>query len=334
MTHAMRLIKLLVLLIVLIIPIVIFAQDFGTGAGGGGGLADPACGDNELIRYDSVGGGLQCAGKATITDTNHFDLNVGQLRLNADEDGDQFLIFESGDTGVLQSPSGDFRFEGIGGTDYALIDGGGGLLRWTSAISGDAWVGISNETEAASQTAFQLHVNADVSSTKILGLYEDCGVSCIERWYVDSGGNTFGDGAFYPSGGNGYFSSNTVQSSANNILQVIGTRQATTPAVAVGIYSNQTPTDDLFKIAVFAHTSGSTEVGAVFANGEHQIGRIQDPAPTENISCVAARVGTMVYVDETDDGARATICVCIDTDDGTTFDWKPIDDLGAVSCEI
>lgn len=54
-------------------------------------------------------------------------------------------------------------------------------------------------------------------------------------------------------------------------------------------------------------------------------------APSEPYACNANNTGAIQYVDDNDDGAIAQICVCMDLDDGSTFDWRKLDDT-ATAC--
>lgn len=73
--------------------------------------------------------------------------------------------------------------------------------------------------------------------------------------------------------------------------------------------------------------------------GDLQIGRIQSTTPAENLACGSTTVGTMIYVDDTDDSAAAQMCVCIATgDDGAgapnAWDWRKMDDLATACTSI
>lgn len=52
-------------------------------------------------------------------------------------------------------------------------------------------------------------------------------------------------------------------------------------------------------------------------------------APSEPHACNNSSVGAIVYVDDTNDSAPGEVCLCVDTDDGSTFDWRSIDDVTA-----
>lgn len=54
--------------------------------------------------------------------------------------------------------------------------------------------------------------------------------------------------------------------------------------------------------------------------------RITGTTPAEPFACGASTVAATVYVDDTDDGGIAYFCVCLDLDDGSTFDWRRMDD--------
>ena len=62
-----------------------------------------------------------------------------------------------------------------------------------------------------------------------------------------------------------------------------------------------------------------------------QIPRIEAAVPAEPFACATSGdpVGAMMYVDDTNDTAAAACCICIDTNDGTTLDWRRCDDNAA-----
>ena len=55
----------------------------------------------------------------------------------------------------------------------------------------------------------------------------------------------------------------------------------------------------------------------------------ESTTPAEPFACAAGTVGMVQYVDDTDDGGAAALCVCLDADDGTTLDWRRVDDNAA-----
>lgn len=65
--------------------------------------------------------------------------------------------------------------------------------------------------------------------------------------------------------------------------------------------------------------------------GALELPKIESATPSETVACADATVGSIVYVDDTDDGASAALCVCVDTNDGSTFDWVRVDD-NATAC--
>jgi len=52
----------------------------------------------------------------------------------------------------------------------------------------------------------------------------------------------------------------------------------------------------------------------------------ESATPAAPATCADPAVGTIVYVDDTDDTGIAYLCVCLDLDDGSTFDWRRVDD--------
>ena len=80
-------------------------------------------------------------------------------------------------------------------------------------------------------------------------------------------------------------------------------------------------------------TSGVTTAGTakLTTNGTLIPGLLQLTAvagntPAEPVACGATTVGTLTYVDDTDDSGVAFMCFCMSTDDGSTFDWRLVDD--------
>lgn len=49
---------------------------------------------------------------------------------------------------------------------------------------------------------------------------------------------------------------------------------------------------------------------------------------TEPFVCNSTKVASETYVDDDDDGLQGVMCICVDLDDGSTFDWRRSDDNG------
>ncbi|MCP4948893.1 MAG: hypothetical protein GY923_15460 [Aestuariibacter sp.] len=58
-----------------------------------------------------------------------------------------------------------------------------------------------------------------------------------------------------------------------------------------------------------------------------QIPVITSASPTEPVACGATTVGTMSYVNDSDDGAAAQVCICAGITNDATYDWVQMKDM-------
>lgn len=61
--------------------------------------------------------------------------------------------------------------------------------------------------------------------------------------------------------------------------------------------------------------------------GGMRVSRTEVASPAEPVACAAGTTGTMVYVNDTDDGAAAELCICAGITNDATYDWVQVKDM-------
>ena len=74
-------------------------------------------------------------------------------------------------------------------------------------------------------------------------------------------------------------------------------------------------------------TTGVGNLDVAAAAGGMRIARIISAAPAEPVACGTTTEGMMSYVNDTNDGAKAQVCICISIPDDATWDWVQIHDM-------
>lgn len=158
--------------------------------------------------------------------------------------------------------------------------------------------GIDNACQIKSSTGVN-YLELDLGAADGIRLGNVAGTTVMNSsfWTIDASGNAAGFGTF----------------AADGLATLSG--GLTVSAGSVALQSGAT-------------VSGSTLVASasVDVSGVVRLVTEESAAPTEPVACSAATTGTIVYVDDTNDAGAAALCVCLDADDGTTLDWRRVDD--------
>lgn len=65
-----------------------------------------------------------------------------------------------------------------------------------------------------------------------------------------------------------------------------------------------------------------------------RIPRVIDAAPAPPVTCAADHAGTIVYVDDSNDGAAAQLCLCAEDTNDATYDWIRLEGLVGGDCTL
>jgi len=95
-----------------------------------------------------------------------------------------------------------------------------------------------------------------------------------------------------------------------------GTTPADTDVLHIDDNSIRPASDLLLDVGSTSNRVNNTYTKTIVVSG------VEGAAPTEPYACSNTTVGAIVYVDDTDDGVPSYYCVCLDMDDGSTFDWR------------
>jgi len=95
-----------------------------------------------------------------------------------------------------------------------------------------------------------------------------------------------------------------------------GTTPADTDVLHIDDNSIRPASDLLLDVGSTSNRVNNTYTKTIVISG------VEGAAPAEPYACSNTTVGAIVYVDDTDDGVPSYYCVCLDMDDGSTFDWR------------